>query len=44
MAKTLKIENLSVSYGAINALQNINIEIEEGTIATRLTPSPQWTA
>ena len=30
----LKLENVSVSYGKIKALSNINIEIEEGEIVT----------
>jgi len=30
----LKIENLSVSYGGINALRGVNLQIEENKIVT----------
>jgi len=34
MSKLLEIQNLSVNYGAIQALQNIDLEVEAGEIVT----------
>jgi len=36
MSKLLSIENLSVSYGVIQALRGVNIEVEEGSIVAIL--------
>ena len=36
MSKLLEIKNLSVSYGVIQALRNININVEEGSIVAIL--------
>lgn len=36
MSNLLQVENLSVSYGAINALRNVSIKVEEGTIVAIL--------
>lgn len=37
--KVLETKNLSKSYGSIKALQNLNLEIEEGTILGLLGPN-----
>lgn len=36
MSKLLEVKNISVSYGAINALNNVSIDVEEGSIVAIL--------
>ena len=36
MSKLLSIKDLSVSYGVIQALRNVNINVEEGSIVAIL--------
>ena len=39
----LKIENLYVNYGGINALRGISLEVQDGEIVPRPSaPSPTW--
>ena len=34
MSKILEIKNLSVSYGGIEAIKNISLDVEAGSIVT----------
>ena len=36
MSSILKVEDLNVSYGAINALKGVTFDVEEGSIVSQM--------
>ena len=41
-ANVLEVKNLSVAYGKVEAVSNVNLAVGEGKIVTVINPSATW--